>query len=87
MATESLQVLFFAKLAEEMGVRALDVPYSAGVDTVEKLIAYLVAENEQWAAAFAQNQVLSSVNHEMTKHDATLLAGDEVGLFPPVTGG
>ncbi|MFC3702390.1 molybdopterin converting factor subunit 1 [Reinekea marina] len=76
---------FFAKLREEVGVSELDIPCSE-VTTLSSLTDYLVSKHPQWAS-FLDGQLLKAVNHQMVSGDVTIKAGDEVALFPPVTGG
>ena len=81
-----IRILYFASLRERLG-RAeeslQDFP-----DTVAGLRAQLAARGDAWGEVFADEQrVLAAVNQEMASVDRTLQAGDEVGFFPPVTGG
>ncbi|MFT5810432.1 MAG: molybdopterin converting factor small subunit, partial [Rubritalea sp.] len=41
-----------------------------------------------WTSQFSsQSSVLMALNHEMCDAQASLKPGDEIGFFPPVTGG
>lgn len=83
-----LEVLFFARLREQLGVAQLQVPYSAAVATLAALQEHLIAEHgELWAQALQAENVLRAVNQDMVSLDCVLAAGDEVAFFPPVTGG
>ncbi|MEM6987147.1 MAG: MoaD/ThiS family protein [Pseudomonadota bacterium] len=76
----SIKVRFFASLREQIGRAELDLPVD-GIATV----------GDVWAAASrgAQppSEVLAAVNHTTAGLDASVKDGDEVGFFPPVTGG
>ncbi len=81
-----IRVLYFASLRERLG--------SAGetlVDhpaTLAELRGQLVARGGVWAEVFGEGQpVLAAVNQEMATAEQPLREGDEVGFFPPVTGG
>lgn len=85
--SDDVTVLYFAKLAEEVGTRGESIPYTAKISTVEKLIGYLKLRDERWLKAFDGKTVLSAVNQDMSLPTQRIEAGDEVALFPPVTGG
>jgi molybdopterin synthase sulfur carrier subunit len=83
MSTFSLK--FFARLREETGTEQLDIPLSQ-VSCLSELNDYLIVTYPQWAT-FLDAKLLTALNQSMVTGDATLNAGDEVALFPPVTGG
>lgn len=81
-----LEVLFFARLREALGLSRLALELEAPI-TVARLKELLAARGAAWQQALGQCQVLVAVNREMAD-DATLIRpGDEVALFPPATGG
>ena len=85
---QMLEVLFFARLREQLGVSRLEVPFSNAVNTLASLQDYLIAEHgEAWAEALQSENILRAVNQDMAALDSVLAAGDEVAFFPPVTGG
>ena len=82
-----LNILYFASLREAFGTAgesiALPVPAS-----VSALIAVLRARGGGWSSALAADKRWRvAVNQEMAAMDTTLCSGDEVAIFPPVTGG
>lgn len=82
-----LNILYFASLREALDTAgesiALPVPAS-----VSALIAVLRARGGAWSSALgADKRWRVAVNQEMAAMDTTLRAGDEVAIFPPVTGG
>lgn len=83
MSTFTLK--FFARLREDTGVESLEIPLEQ-VPCLSELVRYLQLEHPQWQSALSGN-LLSAVNQSMVTGDASLKAGDEVALFPPVTGG
>lgn len=83
-----LTVLYFARLREAVGRDrdVLDVPDQ--VATVGALRAWLIAQGEPWASAFAEvKRIRAAVDQSMAADDAPLADGAEVAFFPPVTGG
>ncbi|WP_127555759.1 MoaD/ThiS family protein [Saccharospirillum alexandrii] len=83
--SEPVQVKFFARLREELGVSSLNIP-AEEVPDLDALLDWLVKAHPQWQPAL-QGKLMTAVNQNMTSSNATLLPGDEVALFPPVTGG
>lgn len=85
MMAGSIQVIFFARLREELGVSGLTVPADE-VPDLDALLDWLVKVNPQWQPML-QGALMTAVNQNMTSSNTALDAGDEVALFPPVTGG
>jgi molybdopterin synthase sulfur carrier subunit len=81
-----IRVLYFASLGERLGCRGetLD-PGDAG--TVEDVVNLLKARGSPWTEAFEQVTVMSAVNQQMADARTAVRDGDELALFPPVTGG
>lgn len=50
-------------------------------------IGALVELEPGWRELLTQTRVLAAVNQQMVKADHPLADGDELALFPPVTGG
>lgn len=76
----SIRVRYFASLRETMG-RAEENLAAEGLDTVA----------EVWKAVNRglpmPSNLLCAVNMEYARPDTPVKEGDEVGFFPPVTGG
>ena len=82
-----INVLFFAALRDAVGCERETLALPEGVTTVAELRAHLAARGGDWVALAPGRNVRAAVNQTMA-FDATSLAdGDEVALFPPVTGG
>jgi len=82
-----LRVLFFASLREQLGVaeQAIDVPVPA---TVGALVTQLRARGETWSEVLAAGKRWRvAVNQDMATLETPLKSGDEIAIFPPVTGG
>ncbi|MCF0254442.1 MAG: molybdopterin converting factor subunit 1 [Duodenibacillus sp.] len=83
-----INMLYFASVREllDAGSETLEVP--DGVATLGGLLAWLKAESPRHAAMIEQlPRLRGAVNQEMAGPGAPVKAGDEVALFPPVTGG
>lgn len=82
-----LSVLYFASLREAVGTASEQIasPLPA---TVDKLIALLRARGGKWAEALGEGKRWRvAVNQQMAQMNTPLNTGDEVAIFPPVTGG
>ncbi len=83
-----MKVLYFAWLRSRIGVAEETVQPPPGCATVADLIEHLKTLSAAHAAAFADLRAIKvAINQEFAKMDAVLSTGDEVALFPPVTGG
>jgi molybdopterin converting factor subunit 1 len=83
-----LTILYFAWLRERVGSGQEELRVPDDVNTVAKLVDYLVALGPGYANAFKNRRtVRCAVNQEFADPDAVIRAGDEVAFFPPVTGG
>lgn len=81
--TATIEVLYFAQIAEQLGARRetlpLDAPVAAGV--------WLDALARRHPALGATRHLKIAVNQEYVDRAALIHPGDEVALFEPVTGG
>jgi len=83
-----MKLVYFAWLKERIGVAEEDVSPPAGVDTVVKLLEWLRGRGPNYALALSNPAVIRvAVNLEYRKGDWPVRPGDEVAIFPPVTGG
>ena len=84
----TIRLLYFARLREALGLsrESLDLPQP--VRDVGGLLAFLRTRGTQWETALAEGKsVRIAVNQTMAAEDTAVHDGDEVALFPPVTGG
>ena len=79
-----IRVLYFARLRDHVGCAGEEISEVPG--TLGELVGQLAGRGGDWAEAFS-GTVLMAVNQEMADPDTPLADGDEVGFFPPVTGG
>ncbi len=82
-----ITVRFFASLREQLGSGELRHVVDSSL-TVDQLVGQLVAEHgETWRVALSAPQLIVAVNQQVANRNTRLVDGDEVALFPPVTGG
>ena len=83
-----MKLLYFAWLKTKIGMAEEDVSPPEDVRTVAELIAWLKGRGPGFADALANESVVKvAVNQEYARPDQPVRPGDEVALFPPVTGG
>jgi molybdopterin synthase sulfur carrier subunit len=83
-----IEVLYFARLREQVGRDRESMPLPPGVVTLGDLTAHLCTRGNAWADVFGGGQrVMMAVNQEVARRETVLRDGDEVAYFPPVTGG
>jgi len=86
--SETLHLLYFARLREDLGCAEETFVLSPSLQTVQALRDVLIARGEAWAKALdGARAVRVAVNQTMARADTPIKAGDEVAFFPPVTGG
>lgn len=83
-----MKILYFAWLRTKTGVAEEDVDPPDSVTDVASLIEWLKGRSDGHAAALGDPRAVRvAVNQEYARAGAAVAAGDEVALFPPVTGG
>lgn len=84
----NVTVLYFARLREALGLAQETIALPAQTKRVADLLDLLRARGGQWQAALAPAQPYRvAVNQDMADGSTNLRDGDEVAIFPPVTGG
>jgi len=87
-----IKIFYFARLKETLKFSAEDLELPddvfSGTLTILKLKAYLAKRNDTWQQMLmGKLKVRGAINHELVDDNASILDGDEVAFFPPVTGG
>lgn len=83
-----ITLLYFARLREQFGASSETATLPAEAKTLADLLAWLRARGDLWAAELAEGRAFrTAVNQDMAGPETTLNDGDEVAIFPPVTGG
>lgn len=84
----TIEVLYFARVREEIGREreAIDPPEE--LVSVEDLVNWLSDRGAEYKAAFANRKRLRcAVNQQFTKMSEPLCNAKEIAFFPIVTGG
>ncbi|HUH83496.1 MAG TPA: molybdopterin converting factor subunit 1 [Stellaceae bacterium] len=83
-----MKLLYFAWLRTKIGIAEERVDLPGGVATVAALLEWLKGRGPGFAEALKDSRVVRvAVNQEYVPPDHPIRPGDEVALFPPVTGG
>ena len=83
-----MKLIYFAWLRTRIGLGEERVDLPATVGTVGELIDWLKTRGPGYAAALADASIVRvAVNQDYVGPGHALSPGDEVALFPPVTGG
>ena len=83
-----MKLLYFAWLRSKVGLHEEEVSPPAGVSDVHSLLEWLKTRGPNYAEALANPSVVRvAVNQEYATPSQPVRLGDEVALFPPVTGG
>ena len=84
----TLKLLWFAWFRTRVGTGAETVSPPDSVRDVRALVAWLKTRSPGHAEALKEPSIVRvAVNQEYVKWDHPVRDGDEVALFPPVTGG
>ncbi len=83
-----MKILYFAWLRQRTGFGEETVEPPAEVRDVAGLIDWLRTRGPNYAEALRDTSALRiAVNQEFAGLDAAVAPGDEIALFPPMTGG
>ncbi|NWG86451.1 MAG: molybdopterin converting factor subunit 1 [Hydrogenophilaceae bacterium] len=83
-----ITLLYFARLREQFGTGSETVTLPDTIKTVGELVVWLRVRGGNWATELAEGRAFRlAVNQDMADAGTALQAGDEVAIFPPVTGG
>ena len=84
----TIQLLFLARLRERFGVARETFALTDSTGTVADLLSALRARGGEFAAELAPGRAFRvAVNQEVVTTEHPIRSGDEVAIFPPVTGG
>ena len=82
------KILYFASLAETLGIKSEQFELPADCASVADLVTLLRMRGEPFDSTFdGTTRVLVAVNQEMGAEDMAIDGSDEIAFFPPVTGG
>ena len=84
-----ITILYFARFREKLGrdSEQLALPEDTDV-TVQTVLDMLAARGGAWQEELGGGRgVLVAINQEMVARESSVYDGDELAVFPPVTGG
>ena len=83
-----MRILYFAWLRQKTGIDSEELEMPSHITDVAGLIEWLKERNENFAEALSDfESIRVAVNQEFAEPDALVAQGDEVAIFPPMTGG
>ncbi|MFZ5560397.1 MAG: molybdopterin converting factor subunit 1 [Pseudomonadota bacterium] len=82
-----ITVLYFARFREKLGLEREEMLLPASA-TAQGLLDFLAARGGPWQELFGcERGVLVAINQAMATRESAIADGDEIAVFPPVTGG
>ncbi len=83
-----VQLVYLARLRDRLGLRGERVALPGDVADVGALLAWLRSRGGAWSSELAPGRAVRvAVNHDVAQADTPVHTGDEIAIFPPVTGG
>jgi molybdopterin synthase sulfur carrier subunit len=83
----SVKLLYFASLRESLGTASEEINLPPQVADVAALRSHLSGRGEPWQLFTHNKNLRAAVNQDMADDGASVVDGDEIAFFPPVTGG
>ena len=84
----TISLVYLARLREAFGAASERIEAPPELNTVGALRAWLARRGGVWAVELAPGRAVRiAVNHDLASSDTAIHPGDEVAIFPPVTGG
>ena len=83
-----MKLLYFAWLRTRIGCAEEEVELPSDVRNVAALLDWLRSRSDRYSEAMRDLSVIRvAVNQDYVRPDHPVREGDEVAIFPPVTGG
>jgi len=82
-----LRVLFFASVRERLGTAGLSMDFEPQCASLAGLVGRLEREIPGCGELLLADRTIVAVNREVVGREESLVDGDEIAFYPPVTGG
>lgn len=83
-----IEIIYFAWVRERIGRDGETIVLPASIATIGELLDWLATRSPGHAAALSDRSTIrTALNQDFVDDFALIKAGDEVAIFPPVTGG
>ena len=80
-------IFYFSWVREKIGTPDERLTLPSEVNTVANFIAFLQSKGEPYASVLSNPHLRVAVNQTYARPQDSLSDGDEIALFPPVSGG
>ena len=81
------RIFYFAWVREKIGTPEEKLTLPAQVNTVADFITFLRDKGEPYVSVLADSQLRIAVNQTYARNQDPVTDGDEIAIFPPVSGG
>ncbi len=83
-----MQLLYFGWVRTRIGTGSEEIELPSGIADVRGLVEWLQSRGQNYLDALREiESIRIAVNQELADLDAPIAGGDEVAVFPPMTGG
>jgi molybdopterin synthase sulfur carrier subunit len=84
----TIDIVYLARLREAFGIAGERLEPSPELGTVRALREWLARRGGVWESELGPGRAVRiAVNHDLAGPETPVRGGDEIALFPPVTGG